>query len=283
MTSFRPCRSGRLHAVKQADTQGCWRTSSAAWSKPVNPWTVNDTLAHQAATAAGSHLDAPLTELLPALHAWIPAGSTAKAQAVEAGNLPPGLHPAAVIEELLSGSSHSWTCWPSATVTAAILNARGEHVELAAELRADPHSVPVDIHAVLIVDGRYHVDPCLGPGVPIALSGGSATGPAATAEVFPDDYGGWHHLSRLAGGPQARYVCLARHLDQRRARSFLAVSATHSGVPADRRSWRRTTDTGLVVVSERDGMARRRRWIRDGDGWRLGEERFGVWEHLVAA
>lgn len=248
-----------------------------------SPWRIDDALAKEVADAAGCSLDAPLDELGPALLRWIPSGSTAKREAMDRDELPPGLDPAAVAEAILAGSRHSWTCWPASTIAAAVLAARGHDAEVVAELRLDPHAPPVDVHSAVVVDGEALVDPCLGPGWPMRLDGDTATAPWVAAEIVPFPDGRWGHLSRMPGQPVNRYRVLARQLDRDGVRAFLEVSRTHSGVPAHRRSFRRTLVDGSAFVSERDGRSRFRRWqqVAGGEGWAVVDERWGAFADLV--
>ncbi|OWY60306.1 hypothetical protein B7486_69880, partial [cyanobacterium TDX16] len=156
-------------------------------------WRFDDALAAEVVAAAGTSLDAPVDEIGTAMLRWIPSGSTAKVEALAAGRLPPGLEPAAVAEHILEGSAHSWTCWPAATITAAVLHAAGHEATVVAERRTDPGSPPIDVHAGVIVDGRVHLDPCLGPGPGLDIDGDARSGPSSAAEIVPRP-GGFDHL-----------------------------------------------------------------------------------------
>lgn len=247
------------------------------------PWRMDDALAHEVAAAAGTSLEASVDELGVALHRWIPSGSTAKREAIAAGVLPPGLDPVGVAEQILGGSTHSWTCWPAATVTAAVLAAAGHDAEVVAELRTDPAAPPVDVHAAVVVDGRHLVDPCLGPGSTLALEGDTCAGPSASAEIVPLDQHRWEHVTRTAGRDVNRYVTLSRSLDPREVRAFLEVSVTHSGVPTDRRYLRRPLPDGVLTVADHERGGRLRRWRREGEGWSLVVECHGPFDDLLAA
>lgn len=244
-------------------------------------WRIDDALAKEVVAAAGTTLDASVDDIATALLRWIPSGSTAKAEALAADRLPPGLDPVAAAEAILGGSTHSWTCWPAATITVGVLHAAGHDATVVAELRTDPGSPPIDVHGAVLVDGHLHVDPCLGPGPAIDLRGDSRTGPSAAAELVPRG-DGFDHLVQKPN-LQLRYVSLNPDLRPRDLHALLELSATHSGVPTDRRHWQLALPDGVVGVSERDGAVRRRRWRRAGDVWALAEQVEGDFDELVVA
>jgi hypothetical protein len=247
-----------------------------------SPWRFDDALAREVVAAAGTSLDAPVDEIGTAMLRWIPTGSTAKAQAVAAGELPPGLDPAAIAEQLLAGSAHSWTCWPAATITAAVLHAAGHDAEVVAELRTDPGSPPIDVHAAVVADGHWHVDPCLGPGLGLDLrAGDTRSGPSAVAELVPAEDGTFRHLVR---GPRfrLRYVSLNAQVSRRDLHALLELSVTHTGVRSDRRFWQLGLEDGMVGITEPEGVPTRRRWRRAGEAWMQLEQLEGDFDELVA-
>jgi hypothetical protein len=247
-----------------------------------SPWQFDDALAKEVAAAAGTSVDASVDEIGLALHRWIPSGSTAKRAAMQDGALPPGLEPAAVAEQLLAGSTHSWTCWPSSTIAAAVLHAGGHDATVVAQLRTDPGSPPVDVHGAVLVDGR-HVDLCLGPGLGVDVRGGSRRGPSAVAELVPRHDGGpgafEHHLRGAT--LDLRYDSTNLAVGRRDLHALLELSTSHTGVGVDRRFWKLALSDGLVAVTEPEGHPRRRRWRSEGDGWVVVDEVAGEWDELV--
>jgi hypothetical protein len=248
------------------------------------PWTFDDALAKEVVAAAGTSLDASVDEIGLALQQWVPSGSTAKREAMQAGDLPPGLEPAPVAEAILEGSAHAWTCWPASTIAVAVFRAAGHDADVVAQLRTDPGSPPVDVHAAVVVDGHLHVDLCLGPGLGVEVPEGERSGPAAVARLVPYDGGGPGGFAHHLRGPSLdlSYVSTNRVVDRRALHALLELSTTHTGVGVDRRFWKLGLPDGLVAVTEREGRPRRKRWRRDGDGWLLEEEVEGAWDDLVA-
>lgn len=243
-------------------------------------WRMDDRLAAEVMAAAGTSLDAPLADIAAALHMWIPAGSTSKLAAMEAGLLPPGLHPARTAERILSGEQHGWTCWASATLASAVLEASGRPSRVAAELLHSTRN-PVDIHALATVlddDGRtVTVDPCHGPGL-VPTDGAPVDGPASTATVA-DGPDGWEHTVDKPGRT-LRYRLLAPACDAAAVEAFLHVSLTHTGVR--RPAVSRPVRTGAVrAVQADDGTATMRRWTRAGATWRLTDEIEGQFDELA--
>jgi hypothetical protein len=265
-------------ATTATDSPRAGRRGARQDEQVTSPWRFDDALAEAVVAAAGTSLDASVDQIGTAMLRWIPTGSTAKVAAVAAGELPPGLDPTAVAEQVLDGSPHSWTCWPAATITAAVLHG----ADVVAELRTDPESPPIDVHAAVVVDRQWHVDPCLGPGVGLDLrSGDTRSGPSAIAEVVPVEDGTFRHLVR---GPRFRlhYVSLNPAVTRRDLHALLELSVTHTGVRTDRRFWQLGLADGMVGITEPDGVPTRRRWRREGEAWVLLEHLEGDFDELVA-
>lgn len=212
---------------------------------------VDDVLA-----AIGIPRDADVETVAAAFRGWLPAGSTAKWRAIDAGEPPPGADPATALEARLGGSTESWSCWPFCTGLGAVLGGLGHDVRIAVEhLRTGPQVPLVDFHSVLVVDGDL-VDAYLGPSAPIA---------PGTDVTRPDTWGAWvpgdrpDHLGVRGGSSIFRYRLLADHLDRRDIQAFCAISSTHSGV----------------------GRRRTAHWLRDGQLWFVREREVGEAELRV--
>ena len=188
---------------------------------------VDDGLAAEVLCALGVSSADGVEAVAAAFRAWLPAGSTAKWQAVDRGEIPPGADPRTALEARLAGSAESWSCWPVCTGLGGVLAAFGHDVRIAAEhMRGGQHVPVVDYHSVLVVDGCL-VDAYLGPSAPIA--------PGADV-TRPDAWGAWvpgvrpDHLGVRGGSSLFRYRQLADHLDRRDVEAFCAISETHTGV-----------------------------------------------------
>ena len=191
------------------------------------PFGIDDALVADVLAALRVEGDVDVETLTVAFRGWLPAGSTAKTAALDAGEIPPGAEPSVALEARLGGSLESWSCWPFCTGLGSILVALGHDVRLVVEhLRAGRQVPLVDYHSVLVVDGEL-LDPYLGPSAPIA--------PGADV-TRRDAWGSWvpgvrpDHLGIRGGSSVFRYRQLADHLDTSDVRALCAVSATHSGV-----------------------------------------------------
>ena len=188
---------------------------------------VDDDLAAEVLRALGVSAADGVETITGAFRAWLPAGSTAKWEAVDRGEVPPGADPHTALEARLAGSRESWSCWPVCTGLGGVLAAIGHDVRIVAEHMRGGQRVPVvDYHSVLVVDGCL-LDAYLGPSAPIA-PGDDVT--------RPDAWGAWvpgirpDHLGVRGGSSLFRYRQLADHLDRRDVEAFCAISETHTGV-----------------------------------------------------
>lgn len=210
---------------------------------------VDDHLAADVRRAVGDPGD-DVAELVLALRRWLPAGSTAKWRAVDAGEVPPGADPAAALEARLGGSLESWSCWAVCTGVGAVLRSAGHDVSVAVEhhRRTDV----VDFHSVLVVDGAM-VDPYLGPSVPVP-PGHDVTRPDAWAAWLPGEGPGARpdHLGLRGGGSTYRYRVVGERLGAREVDAFCQVSVTHSGVGRRRSAHWIDADERLWTVREDD-------------------------------
>lgn len=210
---------------------------------------VDDELAQQVMAAIGAAPDDDVETLVRSLRSWLPAGSTAKRQAVDAGRVPPGAEPAEALEARLGGSLESWSCWVFCTAAGALLARTGRDVDLVVEHHRT--ASVVDFHSVLVVDGEL-VDPYLGPSAPVA-PGHDVTRRDAWVSWVPADVPGgrWDHLGLRGGGSPFRYRVLGQRLDRHDVAAFCEVSATHSGV-GRRRSAHWVVGEQLWFVREGD-------------------------------
>ncbi len=217
---------------------------------------VDEGLAVAVLTAIGATSDDDVETVVARFRGWLPAGSTAKWNAADRGETPPGADPAYALEARLDGSTESWSCWPICTGLGGVLAAVGHDVRILAEHRRGGGDVPlVDYHSVLVVDGCL-VDPYLGPSAPVAL-GHDVSRPDGWAEWVPGDRP--DHLGAWGGGRVFRYRQLADHLDRRDVLAFCEVSTTHTGV----------------------GRRRTAHWLADGQVWFLREGDDGTAELRV--
>lgn len=208
---------------------------------------IDDSLVDEVLRAIDVDRGAGVERVVDAFRRWLPAGSTAKWDAIDRDETPPGADPGHALVERLGGSYASWSCWPYCTGLGSVLAAQGHDVRLAVEhLRAGAQVPLVDYHSVLVVDGAL-VDAYLGPSAPVA-PGEDVTRPDAWAAwvpgVRPD------HLGTRGGSSIFRYRQLADHLDERDVRAFCSISVTHSGV----------------------GRRRIAHWLRDGQLWFVRED-----------
>ncbi len=208
---------------------------------------ISDGLVDDVIRAIGVQRSADVERVVDAFRGWMPAGSTAKWDAIDRDETPPGVDPEHALTERLRGSLASWSCWPYCTGLGAVLAGQGHDVRIAVEhLRSGVQVSLVDYHSVLIVDGEL-VDAYLGPSAP-AAAGADVTRPDAWAAWIPGERP--DHLGTRGGSSIFRYRQLADHLDVRDVRAFCSISVTHSGV----------------------GRRRTAHWLRDGRLWFVRED-----------
>lgn len=235
---------------------------------------IDDGLVSEVLAAIGADAGGDVETVTAAFRAWLPAGSTAKWAAVDAGDVPPGEDPRTALEARLDGSLESWSCWPFCTGLGAVLAGAGHDVRILVEHLRGGRQVPlVDYHSVLVVDGCL-VDAYLGPSAPIP-PGGDVTRPDAWGEWVPGDRP--DHLGVRGGSTPFRYRMLGDRLDRRDVAALCAVSVTHSGVGRrrtahvlrDDRLWfLRDGDDGraeLRVTSGTSPFEQRREVVAAGD------------------
>lgn len=237
---------------------------------PVSYPEIDDSLAGEVLETIGAERADPVETIVHRFRSWLPAGSTAKWLAVDAGQVPPGADPRTGIDARLGGSHESWSCWVLCTGLGAVLAAAGHDVRVAVEhhRRTDV----VDFHSVLIVDGEL-VDPYLGPSAPVA-PGHDVARPDAWVEWVPGERP--DHLGLRGGGGTFRYRMVGDRLDRRDVDAFCEVSVTHSGVGrrryahwlvGDRLCFVREGDDGqaeLRVTEGADPFQQRRRLVERG-------------------
>ena len=210
---------------------------------------VDDRLARDVLAAIGARSDDDVEAVVRAFRAWLPAGSTAKWLAADAGRVPPGADPAEALEARLDGSLESWSCWVSCTGVGALLASVGHDVNIVVEHHRT--ASVVDYHSSLIVDGEL-LDPYLGPSAPVPLGHDVTRRDAWVSWVPADAPGGrWDHLGLRGGGAPYRYRVLGERLDRQDVAAFCEISATHSGV-GRRRNAHWVTDDQLWFVREGD-------------------------------
>lgn len=209
--------------------------------------------------------------LVGALADHIPAGTTAKMDAVAAGEVPPGADPETVARRILDDRAverpgPSWSCWALSTLMAALSVAVAEApAHVAAIRRIDDRSPPVDLHSVVVVDGAicdpYFCAVLPGPGDPQVE--GVHRGVWAQRGDEPD--GRWSiEVGTGRWSSRLRYRLLAPTLDRGDVAAFCALSVTHTGVPPGRFAsvWR--TAVATDAFEHAVGGTAVREWRRAG-------------------
>lgn len=189
---------------------------------------VDDQLARDVFAAIGADPGDGVEAVTRGFRSWLPAGSTAKWLAVDAGRVPPGADPAEALEARLGGSLESWSCWVFCTGAGALLASAGHDVRIVVEHHRT--ASVVDFHSVLLVDGEL-LDPYLGPSAPVP-PGHDVTRCDAWASWVPSDVPGGRsdHLGVRGGGGTFRYRLLGDRLERPDVAAFCEISSTHSGV-----------------------------------------------------
>ena len=189
---------------------------------------IDDQLASEVFAAVGAGPHDGVETITRAFRSWLPAGSTAKWLAVDAGRVPPGAAPAEALEARLAGSFESWSCWAFCTGLGALVGRAGHDVRIAVEHHRT--ASVVDFHSVLVVDGQL-LDPYLGPSAPVA-PGHDVSRCDAWAAWIPGDAPGDRsdHLGLRGGGGTFRYRMLSDRLERPDVAAFCEISTTHSGV-----------------------------------------------------
>lgn len=189
---------------------------------------VDDRLASDAFAAMGASRDDGVETIAAAFRSWLPAGSTAKWLAVDAGRVPPGAEPSEGLEARLAGSLESWSCWVFCTGLGALLASAGHEVRVAVEHHRT--ASVVDFHSVLVVDGQL-LDAYLGPSAAVP-PGHDVSRADAWAAWIPGDQPGDRsdHLGIRGGGGTFRYRMVSDRLERPGVAAFCEISATHSGV-----------------------------------------------------
>lgn len=236
-------------------------------------WTLDGGRAEHVARALRWEPTEGVPALVSALARWLPAGSTAKLDAVAAGLDPPGADPAAAVDALLAAhrrgaSQPSWSCWVRATLLAALVETFDlGHAEVAATRRLGAPSGVVDFHSAVVVrhaDGRsWLIDPhfvAIGPGP------GSPEVEANFRQVrswrVDRADGRWSYWMAAPQWPERwRYLVVAPTLDAEDVLAFCRISATHTGVPP--RPAARVLDESWIVDAFID--AEGQPWLRE---WR---------------
>jgi hypothetical protein len=189
---------------------------------------VDDHLARDVFAAVGVDRADGVEAITRGLRSWLPAGSTAKWLAVDAGRVPPGADPSEALEARLDGSLESWSCWVFCTSVGALLANAGHDVQIVVEHHRT--ASVVDFHSVLLVDGAL-LDPYLGPSAPVPAGHDVTRGDAWAAWIPADLPGGrWDHLGLRGGGGIFRYRLLGDRLERPDVAAFCEISTTHSGV-----------------------------------------------------
>lgn len=228
-------------------------------------------------------------DLLTALAATLPTGSTAKNEAVAAGRVPPGDDPTRVAETWLARPGLGWSCWAVATLYSALVTAGGEvSAAVLGARRVDPATAPVDVHSVVELGHRgqrWLTDPYFWM-APVPAPVGEAWSPAGWGHaVRVGD--AWHTaVGTTAGSTLLRYRTFTLPLIRDDVDAFCRISLTHTGVSARPRVHLATED-GMVAASVGDdGAVRWQRWRRGRPAaWGAACEtvEMGSWDEVESA
>ncbi len=256
---------------------------------PPSPWRIDPGLGRDLAGLIGWPLGSGPVALLGAMADRVPAGTTAKLDALAAGEMPPGADPGPIARRVLSDSelgapTPAWSCWALSTLLAALLEAGGHPASVIALRRIDDRAPAVDIHSIVLTDadvaGTVLLDPYFAavlPGPGAAVGEGVHRGVRAIRIDEPD--GRWsYRVDRRGGSGGPGYRALAADLDRGDVAAFCAISVTHTGVPPGPCSslWRAEVATDAYV--HRDGGAAVREW-RTEEGHPAGDGHSVLTEH----
>lgn len=218
-----------------------------------------------------------------------PRGSTAKLDAIAAGQVPPGSDPDLVAERWLARPDFGWSCWAASTLLAGLVDAGGMlRADVLASRRIDRAAQPVDVHAYVQLDDgsqRWLTDPHFRV-PPIPEYGGEVLRPAQWAEAFLDGPTWYSRIGSPAFPAVLTYRSITGALDRGDVETFCRLSATHSGLPS-RPLVEVARPNGIVRASvDRDGAVRLRRWNADpGHVWdaRVEVVDLDIWADAIAA
>ncbi|HEX2578567.1 MAG TPA: hypothetical protein VHK88_19645 [Aquihabitans sp.] len=236
------------------------------------PWRIDPGLARDLGAALEWTGDDGLDALVERVPERVPCGSTAKLAAMSVGEVPPGADvedlARRVVEHRTSlassspggGPTPSWSCWVTATLTAALAaDAELGAVRVAAIRRIDDRAPVADLHAAVVVgdgDGAWIGDPYFGVATRLPAEPGEASSAAtATGHVTvrrdEGERGGWTlDLGLVTWDGELRYRPLAPDLDRGDVRAVCAISVTYTGVP--HRPYARLHVDGEVVDVRED-------------------------------
>lgn len=240
---------------------------------PASPWPIDPGAARDLAEVIGWDPGTGPSSLLGALADHIPAGTTAKLEAVAHGELPPGADPEAVARRILDDRTRgrptpAWSCWALSTVMAALLAAGEIPCDVVALRRIDGRSPLVDVHSLVLVGGPepmacdpYFASVLPGPGE----RDREGLHRGVWARRTDEPAGRWtYEVGRRRWSSPLCYRTLAPVLDRGDVAALCAVSVTHTGVPPGPCAslWRADVATDAFV--HRDGGAAVREWRGEG-------------------
>ena len=156
----------------------------------------------------------------------------AKGVAMAEGRRPPGDDPVEVAERWLTTGLGS-TCWGHDVVLVALLGAAGVPATVGLDRMITEPAVDFHSFVLVEVDGtRFLIDPIHPSWSLLPFEAGARGDHPVYAVGIDDDDGRLVHWfrSEASWSKGARYAVLGTALDQADVRSFLAVSASHSGV-----------------------------------------------------
>jgi hypothetical protein len=256
------------------------------------PFALRPEVADASLTRLGVRAPAEMTDVAAVVDRFaetFPRGSTAKLDAIAAGQVPPGSDPDLVAERWLARPDLGWSCWAASTLLVGLVDAGGMlRADVLASRRIDRAAQPVDVHAyVQINDGsqRWLTDPHFRV-PPIPEYGGEVVRPAQWAEAFLDGATWYSKIGSPAFPAVLSYHSITGALDRGDVETFCRLSTTHSGLPS-RPLVEVARSNGIVRASvDRDGAVRLRRWTADpGHVWEARVEVVDLdnWADAIAA
>lgn len=215
---------------------------------PASSWRIDRGLAAALTDALGWSATDGLGALARRIPELLPCGSTAKLDAISAGEVPPGADVDAVATTVLAhledpsgatmGGSPAWSCWVLAGLVAAVLDRAGIPAEVAITRRIDEGSPVVDLHASVLAGpagARWILGPYFGLAAPHPIDTRTTATENRSHGAMRASVGAdgrlelTEHLARWDA--PLRYRVLATGVDRGDVHTVAAISATLSGVP----------------------------------------------------
>jgi hypothetical protein len=223
--------------------------------------------------ATGIDTSGPLNEMFEAFIRHVPAGRSAKLEAMAAGLRPPGADIDAVARSVISGDNTSWTCLPTAALLAGTINAiwanrYTAHVALSRRCDAQAQH-PIEIHATVTIVDEHNLwlcDPYHGCGPATVSRGtGSATRPCAAARWEAGPWGWRSTVQVTRADGDSSELGYEQFADSVNAPTLDMVAAITAQPGATQPKWyaKLFTPSGVARMHSVDGTDTRVVEIRD--------------------